>query len=291
MGQQKKTVMRCALINIPVRLEVATDDESGFRTVCTNGGKHDPVRVKQHVDCPSCGKTAPSTWGYPERAREADGQLALVTQDEIKAAAGEPKNDMDLTLHPREKVYAATLSADSVQNIYPQGGYEKQYRALATMLREHPELVACTVWAPKTKNALWTIETVDGRLVAQKRCWPEDVRPTEAIPMAGEMSDAERAMFEIVIAGATEDFDLEKYRDNARAGVNALLAEKGVTFNTPTSEGAGAPDMLAALRASVEALKASPKATRKPPAKKTAAKKTAAKKTAKKAPAKKGVAA
>lgn len=295
MATQKKSTLKIGALNIGVRLEVAADkDESGFRTVCTGvDAHHDPIRVKTNVDCPECGNRQSSVWGYEGRAKEIDGSLILVTADEMKQAAGAPIKDLTLAFHSRDEVYTNTLASDSVQNVYPDKGFEKAYRGLVEALTARPHLVACTIWAPATKNALWVLDVVDGRLVTSKRCWPEDVRPVEQIPTA-ELSEAELNMFGVFIDGSVSDFSLDVYKDARREGVKTLLSERGVSYDAAESgTGSLGSDLLSTLQASVDALRSpSTKTTvRKVAAKKTVAKKAVTKKTAaKRTPAKKAVA-
>lgn len=294
MGHAKKSTIQIGLFNIPVRLEVAVDDESaGFRTVCTGGGTHDPVRVKQHVDCTECGASHTSVWGYPERGVEKDGKIVLVTQEDIKAATGEPIKSLNLSFHPREKVYAATVAGDSVQNIYPDKGGANGYKALCDALLKRPNMVAVTVWAPSTKNALWVLEVVDRRVVASKRAWPEDVRPAPAIA-PGEVTDVEQTALETLIEALMCDFDVSEYTNAAKQGMDDLISSRfGDAVAAPAANGAPVTtqgDMLAALQAELARVKpAKPKAVKKAPAKKAVAKKVAVKKVAVKRPVKKSV--
>lgn len=266
MGNAKRTTMQVGLFNIPVRLEVAVDDESSdTHTVCTGDGAHEPTRVKNHVDCPTCGKTATSVWGYPERGVEIDGKIVVVTAEELRAAGGEPIKSLNLGFHSREKVYAATVAGDSVQYVTPDKGGERGYQALVDFLSTHPDLVAAAIWAPSSRNALWVIEAGNGHLVASKRAWPENVRVAPAIPPA-EVGDAEAAMFAQLIEATVTDFDLGVYRDAAKEGLAALLAtryDSAVVVATPGAPAAPAGDMLAALQASLAAAKPSRSATKR----------------------------
>lgn len=276
MAHSKKTSISVGLFTIPIRLEVAVDEESsGYRTICTglDDTAHDPIRVKSHVDCPTCGVSHSSVWGYPNRAVERDGKLIQVTAEEIKAAAGEPIKVMTVSFHAREKVYAATVAADSVQNAFPDKGGEKGYAALCASLQANPDVVGVTVWAPGTANALWVLEVVDGRIVASKRAWPENVRPAPAIAPA-EVTEVEQQMLDLLVTTSVRDFDVTEYRNAAREGIEHLIASRaGEAIAVPV--GTAAPvaggDMLAALQATLDAL-----APAKPaPAKKAAAKKAA----------------
>lgn len=290
MGSAKKGTIQVGLLSIPVRLEVAVDDESsGTRTVCTNDGAHDPTRVKMHVDCPTCGHSETSVWGYGQRGVERDGKLVVLTAEEIKAATGAPIKTMALSFHPREKVYAATVAGDSVQNTSPDKGGEKGYRALVDIMGRHPDLVAVTVWAPATKNALWVLEVVEGRLVASKRAWPEDVRPAPAIAPA-EVSTLEVQTFEALIQGTVRDFDVLEYRNAAKVGMEDLVASRygdAVVLSENSAQPVASGDMLSALQESIAQLapkpvqkRAAKKVAKKAPARKPAAKKTALPKSA-----------
>lgn len=290
MGHAKKSKIEIGLFSIPVRLEVAVDTESSeFRTVCTGGGTHDPVRVKMHVDCTECGASHSSVWGYPERGVEQDGKIVLVTSEQIKAAAGEPIDTLALTFCAREDVYAKTLAADSVQNVYPDKGGVNGYQALVDHLSSAPGLVGVSIWAPSKKNALWVLEVVDGRLVASKRAWPEDVRQPQAIP-DGEVTAGDKKMLAMVVEHHTTAFDVTEWRNAAKQGIGDLIASRlGEATMAPATAGSGAVvgDTMSALQAELDRIKA----TKKAPVKKVAAKKAVAKKAApvKKAAAKRPV--
>jgi DNA end-binding protein Ku len=267
-----KTSITIGLVTVPVTLSPAVDDEGGeFRTV--HCGDHEPARVTVKAMCTACDDNRSSVFAYPDRGREVDGKLVLVTQEDIAAAAGEPIKVMVPAFHPREKVYAATVASDSVQNVLPQKGYDKQYVALRNALMANPDVVAVTVWAPRSKNALWALEVVGDRIVASKRSWPEDVRAVPAAPQV-EISDMEQDMFNTLVQGLVADFDLGTYVNERAAGLDALVASRmgdAVAMPAGTAPAAtGGGDLMAALQASVKAAeKAKP---RKAPAKKAAAK-------------------
>lgn len=274
------------LVAMTAKMSPAFDKESsGFRAVCTGaeGKKHPPAKVTTEARCTSCNLTHSSVFGFTERAREEGDKLVLVTRDELAEAAGTPRTkNVDLAFHPREKVYAATVAFDSVQNLSPVKGSEKQYVALRDALMRNPGVVACTIWAPSTKNALWVLEVVDRRIVASKRCWPEDVRAVVATPEV-EVSDGEAAMFDMLLATLVTDFDVSVYSDEARRNVAELVESKtgvapAVPALVPTAAAPGG-DLKAALQASLDAV------TKTGPKRRTPAKKAVAKKVAKKAPA------
>lgn len=276
----KKLNAIIGFVSIPMRLDKATqsgDDKT--HTVCLGGRDgapaHDPVRVRQYVECPTCTHSASSHYGFPDRAVERGDELVVLSKEDLEAAAGAPIKDMHLEFHPREKVYAATLPSGSVNNLRPDQGGEKQYALLLETLRKRTDVVAVAVWAHVSKNQLWVVEVVEDRLVASSRCWPEDVRvaPEIAAP-SEEIPDVERAMFEQIVDLKVGDFDLGQYVDTARHGIRELVGNtKGIPMQADGTTPALAGSLLAALEATLAEAKPVPKQRT---AKKTAKKKTAA---------------
>lgn len=283
MGRAAKvTVMVGGFMPIAARLEVAveTDDSNkNVHTVCTGvGTKHSPTFVKQRLICPACDRQEPSVWQYQERGEERAGGIVVLTAEELDSANGTPITGRgegpfpEISFHSREKVYACTVAADSVQNMSPDKGGEKSYALLRDYLAAQPDVVGAMTWAPSTKNALWVLEVVDQRIVVSKRCWPEDTRPAPAIAPA-ELKDREVAMFALL--AEPEDFDIGKFVDQARLDRRALLDSKG---DTPAAATFGNGDVMAAMQAELDARakKSTPKVVKKAPAKRAPAKKAVA---------------
>jgi DNA end-binding protein Ku len=280
----KKTSIILGLLSVPVTLEPAVDDESGqFKTIHTHDGT-DPAKVTVKAICTVCEETRSSVFAFPERGREVDGKLVVVTSEEMAEASGKPVTSMVPAFHSREKVYAATVAGDSVQNVSPQKGFEVQYVALRNALMARPDVVGVTVWSPKSKNSLWVLEVVNDRIVASKRSWPADVRAVAAAPLM-EVSPTDQQMVEGIVDNLTTDFDVHTYVDEAKAGVERLVSERlGNAVVIPagaTVAPTASVDLTAVLQASLNATakKVPAQRTRKAPAKKAAAKKTAAKRT------------
>lgn len=285
----KKVALMVGFVPIATRIDPAVDEESsGAHAVCTgtDGAPHAPARVKQTVGCTSCDRTHSSVFGFTQRGVERGDQLVVLTADEIAGAAGAPRTGragqppIEIVFHPREKVFAATVAGDSVQNVYPDKGAEKAYTLLRDTLAAHPDVVACMIWAPTSKNALWTLEVVGERIVATKRAWPESVRATVSIPQV-DVLDMERQMFDQLVVDTVTDFDLGRYVDQAKLGLADLIASRTGTAPAAVTglPGAAPLDLLAQIQQSLAATQPSkPKAVKRAPAKR-AAKKTAAKRT------------
>jgi DNA end-binding protein Ku len=141
------------------------------------------------------------------------------------------------------------------------------------------------------------LRTYDDVLVLQVMLWPDEVRDSSfAAPSEDvEIRSQEKAMAASYIDTLRGEFDPDQYHDEYRQALEQVVEAKAGGVPLPETEeeeteGAEVVDLVAALRASVEAAKArragggEAAASAKAPAKKAAA-------PAKKAPAKKASAA
>lgn len=242
----KKIIVNLGIMSIPLKVEAATETAVRTHAACTGDGKHPVSRVKASVACPACGLEHTSVHGFPERCVElADGGLLLLDASTLEETRGVPRTGragtpanpdvgpVELKFHTRESVFGHTLPDDSVQNIYPDRAGEKAYALLVDALTAQPDLVGVMIWAPTTRNALWAVEVVDGRLVAGKRTWPEQVKEPATIAPT-ETSEADREMFAQIVALSASDFDMADYVDEATKGINDMVA--AATPATPVSE-------------------------------------------------------
>ncbi|HET7900930.1 MAG TPA: Ku protein, partial [Candidatus Nanopelagicales bacterium] len=173
----------------------------------------------------------------------------------------------------------------------------------------------------RSKSQLAALRVREGVLVLQTMLWPDEVRAAnfDVLETDVDVREQELAMAASLVDNLSMDFDAEKYHDDYREALLAVIESKlagGQGVTAPAASDADEPgdgivvDLMAALRESVERSKAEragepaakaekPVAVasvpKKAPAKKAAAKKapatkatksTAAKKTAAKATAK-----
>lgn len=269
----KRITVQLGIMPIHLKMETAVLAETSASVVCTNGGQHEAVKVKQSVFCPVCKTTHNSFQQFPERGIEENKQIRVLSKDDIQQVKGAPRTGrvrdghqhtleadapVEIKFHPRLEVFAFTLAGDSVQNVYPDTdlGGAKAYEMLLHYLSVHPDQVAVMVWAPTKNNALWVLDVYDGRLVASKRTWPEQVRePKQVAPVT--ITGAEQTLFDQIIELTLTRFDVNEYVNEAAKGLQELL---------DGAEGAPSPEpdlsvdnlaMLQSLLASVKAQKAS----------------------------------
>jgi DNA end-binding protein Ku len=187
----------------------------------------------------------------------------------------------------------------------PDAAGAKPYVLLREAL-ERSGRVALVKIALRQRESLATLRVRDGVFVLEMMLWPDEIRE----PDFGFLDDdievraQELKMAESLIESLSGDFQPDQYADNYREALQALIEAKVegrevVAPAEPAADTGTVVDLMAALRASVEAAKqgrdtgsgtaAKPAKTAKAKASsgKSPAKKTAAKKVTKKAAAKK----
>ncbi len=218
------------------------------------------------------------------------------------------------------------VPADQIDPIYfaksyylePEQPAVKPYVLLRDAL-DSSGMVGLVKVALRNREQLATLRVREGVIVLETMIWPDEVREASFAFLDDDVQlrPQERAMAESLVASMAGDFEPEQYHDEYREAlqkvIDAKIEGREVVETAPAAPDTGqVVDLMAALRASVEAAKrsrgeAAPAkeaqaaeggaATESPGAsasraKKAPAKKAAAKKApAKKAPARKAAAA
>ncbi|MEV8373479.1 Ku protein [Kribbella sp. NPDC056861] len=297
-----KGAISFGMVTIPIKVFSATEEKDiSFRQVHTEDGG----RIRYKRTCQECGKEVPYSdigKGY----EMADGRMVVL----------EPDDFADLPLSSKKVIDVLEfVPADQVDPLYLGKSYylaadggpgAKPYVLLRDAL-EGSELYALVKVALRSRESLGLLRTHENVLILQVMLWPDEVRDSSfAAPDEDvEIRKQEKAMAESYIDTLRGEFDPDQYHDEYRHALEQVVEAKAAGVPMPAeaeeeeTEGAEVVDLVAALRASVEAAKARRAAggsggggqgdaspAKKTPAKKAApAKKTAAAKKA--APAKK----
>jgi DNA end-binding protein Ku len=291
-----KGTISFGMVTIPIKVYSATQEKDiSFRQVHTEDGG----RIRYRRVCEKDGQEVPYSdigKGYELSdgrmvvlTSEDFAQLPLPTAKSIEVLEFVPMDEVD----PLYFAKAYYLAADGVG--------AKPYVLLRDALTKTRQCALVKV-AIRTRETLALLRERDGALVLQTMLWPDEVRPSEFAVPDPEVTvrDQERAMAEAYIATLEAEFDPTRYHSGYREALEELVEAKasGLEPALPQEEAPDSGevvDLVAALRASVEAAKArrgeaaeqAPAAPKRSTAKKSAPKKTASKKApAKKAPAK-----
>jgi DNA end-binding protein Ku len=207
------------------------------------------------------------------------GRYVLVNPDELEPFMPVATKSVDL----EEFVDLADIDPvyfDSAYYLAPDGP-PKPYVLLARAM-EASGKVAIGRFVMRNKQYTAAIRAEEGRLVMSTLAYADEVvDPADIDALDGlesvEVNDKEIAMAEALVDSLAADFEPEKYRDEYREEVMALIQMKadGEEFELPeaAAEKPKVVDIMAALEASVAAAKES---RSRHPAKKAAVKKKSA---------------
>jgi DNA end-binding protein Ku len=182
----------------------------------------------------------------------------------------------------------------------PGTGGAKPYRLLLEAMEETGRVAIARV-VIRSKEQLVAVRPMGPALGMATMLFPDEVLPAERLDEIAEAAQSKTTPRELDIAkqlveSLAADFDPEQFRDTYREEVLQLIERKAegkeIAVQPPAEEvAAPAPDLMSALKASLDAVRAAegeaveangaPK-RRKAPAKKASAKKPAAKKAARK---------
>jgi len=280
------------LVSIPVKLYSATEERDvSFHQVHRDDGG----RIRYKRVCQLDGEEIP----YSDIAKGYElpsGEVVVLTDDDFADLPLTTSRSIDvLEFVPLEQVDPIYFAKSYY--LEPEGAGAKPYVLLREAL-EKSGRVALVKIALRQRETLATLRVRDGVFVLEMMLWPDEIRE----PSFGfldedvDVRQQELAMAQSLIDTLSGDFKPEQYSDNYREALQALIEAKiagreVVAPAEPVADSGTVVDLMAALRASVEAAKqgrgeSAPAAA--PAAKKKAAPaQKSAQKTAQKAPAKK----
>ncbi|GAB3621994.1 Ku protein [Mariniluteicoccus endophyticus] len=250
-----KGAISFGLVTIPVKMYSATEEKDiSFRQVHPADGG----RIKYKRVCDKCDKEIP----YAEIAKgyeTADGRMAILE-----------KSDFDnLPLATTKAVEVVQfVEDDAVDPTYfnktyfleADGPGVKPYVLLRDALRKSERSAVVKV-ALRSRENLALIRVKDDQLLLHTMLWPDEIRDGAfaAPPADVTVSDAEVTMAQSFIDALAGEFQPEEYTDSYREAleevVQAKLAGTTIEATEAPKQEAEVVDLVAALRASVEAAK------------------------------------
>jgi DNA end-binding protein Ku len=244
------------MVTIPVKVYSATEEKDiSFRQVHTA----DAGRIRYKRVCELDGQEVPYSdigKGY----ELPDGQVVVLSSDDLA----------ELPLPTAKSIEVLEfVPADEVDPLYfakayylaADGAGPKPYVLLRDALTATGQCALVKV-AMRTRESLALLRPKEGVLVLQTMLWPDELRDGSfAAPSADiEVRDQEVAMAESYISTLSAKFDPDRYHSDYRRALEELVAAKtqGIELQQPaaaTGGGGQVVDLVAALRASVEAAK------------------------------------
>ncbi|MFI0422540.1 Ku protein [Spongiactinospora sp. 9N601] len=251
-----KGAISFGLVTIPVKLYSATEQKDvSFHQV----HREDGGRIRYKRVCTIDGEEVP----YADIAKGyelATGEMVILTDEDFE--------DLPLSTSRRIDVLQFT-PAEQIDPIYfaksyylePDAQGAKPYVLLRDAL-ERSGQVAVVKIALRQRESLATLRVRDGIFVLETMLWPDEIRQAEFAFLEEEIDvrAQELKMAESLIETMASDFDPGEYHDSYREAlqqvIDAKVAGKEVVQPEGAPEEAGpAVDLMAALRASVNAAK------------------------------------
>jgi DNA end-binding protein Ku len=244
------------LVAIPVKLYSAT--VAGERISFNLLRQKDGSRVKQQYVAVNDGKLverSEMTKGY-EFAKD---QYVMFSAEELKALEDETTHSIDISeFVPLESVDPVYF--DGTYYLAPDKGGAKPYSLLATALKQSKQ---CAIgrWISRGKEHIVVLRPMDGGLAMHQLHFKAEVRTMKELGIeSAPVSDAELKLANQLIEHlAVKRFDPNEFHDEHRQRVEAAIERKvqGKEVSLaepPTSKGAGnVVDLMAALKASLNA--------------------------------------
>jgi DNA end-binding protein Ku len=257
------------LVNAPVRMYAAVSEQNlKFNLIHEKDGG----RIGYQKICKLEDKTVPNEEIVKAYQVEEDEFIYLHDED-FEAAA--PESYKTITIH--DFVPSSQIDPIYFERTYYLGPADKSGEpvyALLVAAMEDAGLVAVATYVFHERENLGCLRVRDGVLTLEKMFFADEVRPSEGIAPDGIKVDKRQLeMAAQLISQYQGEFDVEKYHDQYRERLMGVIEAKrsgeGVK-QVVTAEKAPAPDLLAALQASLEESRGSGKA--KPAAKRPAKK-------------------
>jgi DNA end-binding protein Ku len=248
------------LVSIPVTLFPATKDlHIAFHLLHAKCGS----RVQNRYFCPVCNVVADRedlVRGY----EYSKGEYVRFTEAELESLETESSNNIEL----REFIPLSKIDPVYFESPYYLGaaeGGEKPYRLLADAMAK-TKRVAIAQLVSRGKEQLMLIRTYDGGLIMHGMYYANEVRNFGEIPKAenAKLSEGEINLGANLIESMSDEFKPEKYRDEYRERLQAMLDEKSkgreITVAAPAAPQGQVIDLMQALKESMEQVRPKKKA-------------------------------
>lgn len=240
------------LVNVPVRLYGAIQDHTlHFHYV------HEPdgSRIGYEKVCKAEGRPVPDD--EIVRAFEYEkGELVYMSDEDFDTAKVEGFRTIDI----RDFVPYEQIDPVFFRHTYyvgPQEGSERVYALLRRAL-EQSGLAGIAKFVMRDRQNLGCLRVRDGVITLEQMYFADEVRrPTDIVPEQAEVDERELQMAAQLIDSFTGEFEPGRYRDTYRDTLCEIIQAKRqgeqVHAAAPPPETDEPTDLMAALRASIEA--------------------------------------
>ena len=250
-----KGAISFGMVAIPVRLYLATESKSvSFRSLCPCHKQ--PIRQKRH--CPVDDKTLE----YADVLRGFEvSKDAFVVMDE------EDFDNLPLasahTIDVQEFVDGSEIPAELYMKqayyLEPEKVGVKPYYLMREALRDMGKVAVGKI-ALRDREHMATMRPFGKGMIVNSLHWPDEIRSMDELNLPEDevkIDKREMAMARMLIENLSDEFDPGRYHDDYREAILGVARAKadGEEITVAAPESPKVMDLMAALKASVEASK------------------------------------
>jgi DNA end-binding protein Ku len=251
-----KGAISFGLVTIPVGLYSATENKRPkFKQL--RDSDHSPIRYRRVAE--SDGKEVP--YENIVKGYEIDkGRYVVFTSEELAGIAKGLSGGVVDVVSFVDQADIDPIYYRSSYYLAPEKTGIKAYQILVSALQDKG-MVGIARVAIREREYLATLRSDEGVIVLETMYWPDEIREPrfESLEEQVEVSPEEVKMAEMIIDNLAGSFDPSDWNDDSREAVEAAAQRKveGQEIVAPDSpQPTGVVDLMAALKASVEATKA-----------------------------------
>ncbi|OUN01232.1 MAG: Ku protein [Paenibacillaceae bacterium ZCTH02-B3] len=252
-----KGAISFGLVHVPVKMFASTEDKDvHFRLIHKACGT--PVSYVR--TCPHCETRV--EWEDIARGYEYEkGRFVLFDEEELEAI----KPESARTIRILDFVSLEEIDPIYFQKTYylsPDQAGEGAYALLLEAMRQTGRIGIARV-AIRSKSSLAAIRAYGDCICMETMFYPDEIRSLEAVPNLPKetrVDPRELDLAKMLIEQLTAPFDAAKYTDDYRAAVLDAIGRKiagqgADVVAAPAAERTNVIDLMAALQASLEAVK------------------------------------
>ncbi|MGW8957584.1 non-homologous end joining protein Ku [Paenibacillus sp. NPDC055715] len=270
-----KGAISFGLVHVPVKMFSATEDKDiSMRYIHKECGS--PLSYVRK--CPVCDKEV--EWEEIGKGYEYEkGKFVLFDKEELEQISGQAdKNIVILDFVDLQEI--DPIYFQKTYYLSPDQAGSNAYKLLMNAMKDTGKIGIAQI-SIRSKSSLAAIRVLDECLAVETMFYPDEIRPVSQVPnLPGqeEVKEKELTMAKMLIEQLSTPFDAAKYTDQYRERLLDLIQHKvaGEEIRiAPSQPQTNVVDLMAALQASIEAVKpvvTDPgPAVKKRPARKTAA--------------------
>jgi DNA end-binding protein Ku len=258
-----KGAISFGMVAIPVRMYLATESKSvSFRSLCPCHKQ--PIRQQRHCSVDD----RVLEWKDVLRGFEiGKDQFVIVEDEDLENLPLPTAHTLEISEFVDDADIPASVYMKQAYYLEPEKVGIKPYYLLKHALQETGRVAVGKI-AFHDREHMATIRPHGKGILVNTLHWPDEIREQADLNLPEEdvkISDGEMAMAKMLIENLSQEFDPDRYHDEYREAVVALAQAKAQGEEIAVVAEAPQPkvmDLMAALKASVEASKKA--ATAKP---------------------------